>query len=102
MVLYARRTQVNQLILLIVDVLLIFGVFRVIDYIQRGDWEFGGNYPMFFAIFGLLWWILAEQYPIGPTHYIFRKILELSAYASTACCAANGWVTGAAKALAAN
>ena len=62
MVLYARRTQVNQLILLIVDVVLIFGVFRVIDYIQRGDWEFGGNYPMFFAIFGLLWWILAGQF----------------------------------------
>ncbi|RZK33539.1 MAG: hypothetical protein EOO61_15125, partial [Hymenobacter sp.] len=62
MVLYARRTQVNQLILLIVDVSLIFGVFRVIDYIQRGDWEFAGNYPTFFAIFSLLWWILAGQF----------------------------------------
>ncbi|RZK29692.1 MAG: hypothetical protein EOO61_20315, partial [Hymenobacter sp.] len=62
MVLYARRTQVNQLLLLIVDVLLIFGVFRLIDYIQRGDWEFSGNYPMFFAIFALLWWILAGQF----------------------------------------
>lgn len=62
MVLYARRTQVNQLLLLIVDVLLIFGAFRLINYIQRGDWEFSGDYPMFFAIFALLWWILAGQF----------------------------------------
>lgn len=62
MILYARRTQINQLVLLTVDVLGIFGVFRLIDYIQRGDWEFIGNYPLFFAIFAMLWWILASQF----------------------------------------
>ena len=62
MVLYARRTYINQIILLIIDVLVIFGVFRLIDYIQRGDWQFGGDYPMFFAIFAMLWWILAGHF----------------------------------------
>jgi putative colanic acid biosynthesis UDP-glucose lipid carrier transferase len=62
MVLYARRTHINQLALLTADVLGIFAVFRVIDYIQRGDWEFIGNYPLFFAVFAMLWWILAGQF----------------------------------------
>ncbi len=62
MILYARRTHVNQLILLTVDILIIFGVFRLIGYSLRGDWEFGGNYPLFFALFGLLWWIMAGQF----------------------------------------
>jgi putative colanic acid biosynthesis UDP-glucose lipid carrier transferase len=62
MVLYARRTHINQLALLTADVLGIFAVFRVIDYIQRGDWEFIGNYPLFFAVFAMLWWIVAGQF----------------------------------------
>jgi putative colanic acid biosynthesis UDP-glucose lipid carrier transferase len=62
MLYYARRTYVNQLILLVVDILVIFGVFRLIDYIQRGDWVFGGDYPVLFAIFALLWWILAGHF----------------------------------------
>ncbi len=62
MILYARRTHVNQLILLTLDVLIIFGVFRVVCYSQRGDWQFGGDYPLFFAVFGLLWWILAGHF----------------------------------------
>lgn len=61
MILYARRTHVNQLLLLTADILIIFGVFRLVGYSLRGDWHFGGDYPMFFAIFGLLWWILAGQ-----------------------------------------
>nr|GEY63207.1 exopolysaccharide production protein PSS, putative [Tanacetum cinerariifolium] len=62
MILYARRTYVNQILLLVLDVLVIFGVFRLIDYIQRGDWQFEGNYPLFFAIFALLWWVLAGHF----------------------------------------
>ncbi len=62
MVFYAQRTQVNQLVLLLTDVLTIFGAFRLIDYIQRGDWEFTGDYPMFFMVFALLWWIIAGQF----------------------------------------
>lgn len=62
MVFYARRTYLNQLLLLVFDIVLIFGVFRYIDYIQRGDWMFGDDYPVFFAIFALLWWILAGHF----------------------------------------
>ena len=61
MTLYERRTHVNQMILLAADVLLIFGVFRTINFIQRGDWQFDGDYPLFFAVFALLWWIVAGQ-----------------------------------------
>ena len=62
MVLYKRQLYVNQLILLVVDVLLIFGAFRLVGHYQRGDWQFGSDYSMFFAVFGLLWWILAGQF----------------------------------------
>jgi putative colanic acid biosynthesis UDP-glucose lipid carrier transferase len=62
MILYARRTYVNQILLLVLDVLVIFGVFRLINYIQRGDWQFEGNYPLFFAVFALLWWVLAGHF----------------------------------------
>lgn len=61
MILYARRTHVNQLILLTIDVLVIFATFRFIEYYHRGDWQFGGDYPLFFAVFALLWWIVAGQ-----------------------------------------
>lgn len=62
MILYARRTYVNQIILLVLDVLVIFVGFRLINYVQRGDWQFGGDYPLFFAIYALLWWILAGHF----------------------------------------
>ncbi|OGX90297.1 sugar transferase [Hymenobacter coccineus] len=61
MILYERRTQVNQMILLAADVLLIFGAFRFVEFHHRGDWQFGGDYPLFFAVFALLWWIVAGQ-----------------------------------------
>lgn len=60
--LYARRTYANQLLLLLADILIIFGAFRVMGYIQRSDWQFEGDYAMLFALFALLWWILAGQF----------------------------------------
>jgi len=62
MVLYKQRVYLNQFLLLIVDILMILGAFRLVCYYQRGDWQFGDNYPVFFAIFALLWWILAGQF----------------------------------------
>lgn len=61
MILYERRTHINQMILLAADVLLILGTFRAINFIQRDDWQFDGDYPLFFAVFALLWWIVAGQ-----------------------------------------
>jgi putative colanic acid biosynthesis UDP-glucose lipid carrier transferase len=61
MVLYERRTHVNQLILLASDMLVVFGTFRLIAFIQRGDWQFSGDLPVLFAVFALLWWIVAKQ-----------------------------------------
>ncbi|WP_223648476.1 exopolysaccharide biosynthesis polyprenyl glycosylphosphotransferase [Hymenobacter psoromatis] len=68
MVLYKQRIYLNQFILLILDVLVILGSFRLVCYYQRGDWQFGENYSLFFAIFALLWWILAGQFaaPVAP------------------------------------
>ena len=66
MVLYERRTYVNKMILLGADVLVIFGAFRVISYIQRGDWQFSGEMPVFFAVFALLWWIMGRQFASPP------------------------------------
>jgi putative colanic acid biosynthesis UDP-glucose lipid carrier transferase len=62
MVLYKRRIYLNQLILLMADVLLIFGAFRLVCFYQRGDWEFGSEDAMFYAVFALLWWIVAGQF----------------------------------------
>lgn len=58
---YSHRTYVNQLILLVTDILLIFGGFRLVWYVQRGDWWFGGNAPQMFAVFSLLWWTLGRH-----------------------------------------
>lgn len=66
MVHYERRTYVNQLVLLASDMLVIFGAFRLITFIQRGDWQFGNELPIVFAVFALLWWILAKQFA-SPT-----------------------------------
>ncbi|MGI4824439.1 MAG: exopolysaccharide biosynthesis polyprenyl glycosylphosphotransferase [Janthinobacterium lividum] len=62
MIIHERRVYINQLILLAVDVLLLFGVFRLVFYAQQGEWEFGEDYAMAFAVFVLLWWILAGQF----------------------------------------
>ena len=62
MVLYKRRIYFNQLILLIADVLLIFGAFRLVCFYQRGDWQFSSEDAMFYAVFALLWWIVAGQF----------------------------------------
>jgi len=59
---HPRRSYANQLILLTVDILVIFGVFRLVCYVQRSDWRFEGDYPLFFAVFALLWWIMASQF----------------------------------------
>ncbi|MBC6699271.1 exopolysaccharide biosynthesis polyprenyl glycosylphosphotransferase [Hymenobacter puniceus] len=59
---YRHYTDASRVILLFVDVLLIFGAFRLAGRITLGDWDFGGYYPFFFIIFGLLWWILSGQY----------------------------------------
>ena len=68
MVLYKQRVYLNQFILLVIDILTIFVAFRLLCYYQRGDWQFGDNYPSFFAIFALLWWILAGQFAVpGPS-----------------------------------
>ena len=62
MVLYKQRVYLNQFVLLVIDILTIFVAFRLLCYYQRGDWQFGDSYPLFFAIFALLWWILAGQF----------------------------------------
>jgi putative colanic acid biosynthesis UDP-glucose lipid carrier transferase len=61
MVLYTRRISVNQILLLLADILVIFIGFRITAHVHRGDWQFGENYPLFFGVFVLLWWIVAEQ-----------------------------------------
>ena len=62
MMLNKQRFHFNQFVLLTVDILMILGAFRLVCYVQRGDWQFGDKYPAFFAIFALLWWILAGQF----------------------------------------
>jgi putative colanic acid biosynthesis UDP-glucose lipid carrier transferase len=62
MVLYKRRIYVNQFILLAADVLMIFGAFRYVFHYQRSDWEFASHHALLFAVFALLWWILAGQF----------------------------------------
>jgi putative colanic acid biosynthesis UDP-glucose lipid carrier transferase len=44
------------------DVLCIFGAFRVVAHVHRGDWKFEGEYPMLLAVFILLWWIVAGHF----------------------------------------
>jgi putative colanic acid biosynthesis UDP-glucose lipid carrier transferase len=47
---------------LLIDVLWIFGAFRVVSYYHRGDWQFVGTYPSLLAIYILLWWIVAGHF----------------------------------------
>ena len=66
MVRYKQRVYLNQFVLLVVDMLVIFAAFRLVSFYQRGDWQFDSNYPLLFAVFALLWWILAGQFA-APT-----------------------------------
>ncbi|RSK48973.1 undecaprenyl-phosphate glucose phosphotransferase [Hymenobacter rigui] len=59
---YRHYTDTSRIILPLVDVLLIFGAFRLAGFQQLGSWHFGGYYPFFYAIFALLWWILSGQF----------------------------------------
>ncbi|MBD2715329.1 exopolysaccharide biosynthesis polyprenyl glycosylphosphotransferase [Microvirga sp. STR05] len=59
---YRHYTDASRFVLLLVDVLLIYGAFRVAGRIYLDSWTFAGYYPYFFVIFGLLWWILSGQY----------------------------------------
>jgi putative colanic acid biosynthesis UDP-glucose lipid carrier transferase len=59
---YRQQFYYNQFVLLIVDILMILGAFRLVCYFQRDDWQFNGDYPVFFTIFSLLWWILARRF----------------------------------------
>ncbi|MCA8829536.1 undecaprenyl-phosphate glucose phosphotransferase [Hymenobacter pini] len=59
---YRHYTDASRIILPLVDVLLVFGAFRLAGYQHLGSWEFSGYYPFFYAIFALLWWILSGQF----------------------------------------
>ncbi|GGF01633.1 undecaprenyl-phosphate glucose phosphotransferase [Hymenobacter cavernae] len=59
---YTHYTNANRVILPVLDVLIIFGAFRLAGYAYLGNWQFAGYYPLFYAVFALLWWILSVQY----------------------------------------
>jgi putative colanic acid biosynthesis UDP-glucose lipid carrier transferase len=59
---YKHYTDASRIILPVVDVLIIFGAFRLTGFFLFDNWAFTSYYPFFFAIFGLLWWILSGQY----------------------------------------
>lgn len=59
---YTHYTNSYRVILPLVDVLIIFGAFRLTCFQLQGDWSFGGYHPYCFAIFAMLWWILSGRY----------------------------------------
>ncbi|SNC66502.1 putative colanic acid biosysnthesis UDP-glucose lipid carrier transferase [Hymenobacter gelipurpurascens] len=59
---YRHYTDTSRFILPAVDLLLIFGAFRMAGYLLLGHWHFQGYYPFFFVIYALLWWILSGQF----------------------------------------
>ncbi|GAB3237764.1 undecaprenyl-phosphate glucose phosphotransferase [Hymenobacter seoulensis] len=59
---YRHYADASSIILPLVDVMLIFGAFRVAGFLVQGTWFFGGYYPFFYAIFALLWWILSGRF----------------------------------------
>jgi putative colanic acid biosynthesis UDP-glucose lipid carrier transferase len=59
---YVHYSNASRFILPAVDVLIIFGAFRLADYSVSGTWAFTGYAPFFFAVFALLWWTLSRQY----------------------------------------
>jgi putative colanic acid biosynthesis UDP-glucose lipid carrier transferase len=59
---YVHYTDSSRFILPALDVLIIFGAFRVAEFIESRTWAFTAYAPFFFAIFALLWWIISRQY----------------------------------------
>ncbi|SHK88285.1 undecaprenyl-phosphate glucose phosphotransferase [Hymenobacter psychrotolerans] len=59
---YRHYTDSSRVALLLADVLLIYGAFRLAGRICLDNWSFANYYPYFFVIFVLLWWILSGQY----------------------------------------
>ncbi|GAA3936402.1 exopolysaccharide biosynthesis polyprenyl glycosylphosphotransferase [Hymenobacter algoricola] len=59
---YRRYSDASSIILPMIDIVLIFGCFRVAGRLIMQTWAFGGYYPFFFAIFALLWWILSGHF----------------------------------------
>ncbi|NVO86097.1 exopolysaccharide biosynthesis polyprenyl glycosylphosphotransferase [Hymenobacter terrestris] len=56
-----EQSRFNHNILLVVDLLIIHVCFRFTAYIEHGGWQLRGYYPMFFAVFALLWLIVDNQ-----------------------------------------
>ena len=59
---YSHYANSYRVILPVVDVLIIFGAFRLACFKLLGNWSFDGIYPLYFAVFVLLWWILSGHY----------------------------------------
>ena len=58
---YAHYSDSNRILLPLLDAALIFGAFRVADFLVSHTWTFAGHAP-FFVVFALLWWILSQHY----------------------------------------
>ncbi len=58
---YRRYTNSSRIILPALDIVLIFGAFRIATFWLQSNWKFQGVYPLLFAVFALLWWILSRQ-----------------------------------------
>ena len=59
---YVHYSDSTRLIIPALDVLLLFGAFRVAGRLDTDSWYFGGYAPFVFVIFALLWWTLSRQY----------------------------------------
>ncbi|TGE25115.1 undecaprenyl-phosphate glucose phosphotransferase [Hymenobacter aquaticus] len=59
---YRHYSDASRLVLPVVDVLLIFGAFRLAGRMIWNTWHFNGYAPFCFVIFGLLWWLLSGQF----------------------------------------
>lgn len=59
---YRHYSDASRIVLPLIDVLLIFGAFRVSSYFVSGSWYFDGLATAFFVVFALLWWILSGHY----------------------------------------
>ena len=59
---YERYTDTSQLILPALDTAIIYGAFRLADYLHLGPMVPAGDAPFLFVIFALLWGILSRQY----------------------------------------
>ncbi|UOQ70020.1 hypothetical protein [Hymenobacter cellulosilyticus] len=59
---YRHYSDASRLVLPVMDVLLIYGAFRLAGRMVWGTWQFTGYAPFCFVIFGLLWWLLSGQF----------------------------------------